>query len=195
MSLTIGPAFTIPGYDAECGATLHAADSIVAHPALWSHYLSGVMGTERESEAAFEVSAAGYDAMFAVLTDPERWPVVSVPLGGDAWLRIVFRNFEEDAGLDFVEERPGRPAKVVASIEGHGFESAMTWAELLAAAALPDGRLTGAQRLVLMLPMLGQQELPDDAGAVLDKALAGTGAGNREALAAAMLDGLDWCTR
>ncbi|PWU57037.1 hypothetical protein DLJ47_03920 [Micromonospora sp. S4605] len=202
MSLTVGPAFTIPGYKAmappdyttECDATVYAADGVVGHAAFWWHYLSGPLGAYRESEAAFEVQAANYNAMGVVLDDPERWPVISVRLDGEAWLRIVYRNIEDAAGLDFVEERPGRPAEVVTSVEGHGFTSAMTWAELLAAAALPDERLTWAQRLILMLPMLGPQELSEDAEEIMHKALEGIGATNRSALAAALLDALDWRT-
>ncbi|MGC5309715.1 hypothetical protein [Micromonospora zamorensis] len=132
MSLSIGPAFTIPGYttmaapdyDIECDATAYAADGVVGHPAFWLHYL----------------------------------------------------------GLDFVEERPGRPARLVASVEGHGFTSAMTWAELLAAAALADERLTWAQRLIRMLPMLGPQELPEDASDVMHRTMDGIGATHRAAL-------------
>lgn len=202
MSLSIGPAFTIPGYttmaapdyDIECNAPVYAADGVVGHPAFWSHYLSGPLGAHRESEAAFEVHAADYHAICAVLNDLERWPVVSVRLDGEVWLRIVYRNVKEEQGLDFVEERPGRPAKLVASVEGHGFTSAMTWAELLAAAALPDERLNGAQRLILMLPMLGPQELPEDASEVMHRALDGIGATNRAALTAGLLDALDWRT-
>ncbi|MGN9807294.1 hypothetical protein [Micromonospora sp. L32] len=202
MSLTIGPAFTIPGYttmappdyDSECDATVYAADDVVGYPAFWLHYLSGPLGAYPESEAAFEVQAADYHAMCGVLDDPERWPVASVRLDGEVWLRIVYRNVEDEAGLDFVEERPGWPAEVVTSVEGHGFTSAMTWAELLAAAALPDERLTWAQRLILMLPMLGPQELSGDAEEAMHRALDGIGATSRSALAAALLDALDWRT-
>ncbi|MEV4199693.1 hypothetical protein [Micromonospora globbae] len=202
MAPTIGPAFTIPGYttmaprdyDVECDATVYAADGVVGYPAFWWHYLSGPLGAYPQSETAFEVPAADYHAMAAVLDDPERWPVISVRLDGDTWLRIVYRNIEDGAGLDFVEQRPGRPAEVVTSVEGHGFTSAMTWAELLAAAALPDEQLTWAQRLILMLPMLGPQELPEDAEEIVRRALEGIGARNRSALAAALLDALDWRT-
>jgi hypothetical protein len=202
MSLIIGPAFTIPGYttmappdyDVECEAIVHAADGLVEYPAFWLHYLSGPLGVHREAEAAFEVQVADYRAMRTVLNDLERWPVVSVRLDGELWLRIVYRNVEEEQGLDFVEERPGQPAKVVTSVEGHGFTSATTWAELLAAAALPDERLAWAQRLILMLPMLGQQELPEDAEEVMHGALDGIGATNRAALATALLEAMDWRT-
>ena len=70
----------------------------------------------------------------------------------------------------------------------------MTWVELLAAAALPDERLTWAQRLILMLPMLGPQELSEDAKEDLRRALDGIGATNRLAVAGALLDALDWRT-
>ncbi|MFG2055072.1 hypothetical protein ACGFI9_13665 [Micromonospora sp. NPDC048930] len=200
MSLMIGPAFTIPGYttvgppdfEIEYDAPVHDAGSLVGHPGFWWYYLSGPLGVERESEGAFPVPTEEYDALCALLSDPERWPAVAVRLDGDVRLWVVFRNFEEDEGLDFVEQRPGQPAERVASVEGHGFPSGLSWAELLAVAALPDDRLTRAQRLLLMLPMLGPQPLPDDADAVLRDALAGVGAGNRSTIAAALVDTLDW---
>ncbi|MEU8329863.1 hypothetical protein [Micromonospora sp. NPDC048839] len=202
MSLIIGAAFTIPGYttmaapdyDVECDATVYEADGVVRHPAFWLHYLSGPLGAHREAEIAFAVQAADHRAMWAILNDPEHWPVVSVRLDGEAWLRIVYRNVEDEQGLDFVEEWPGRSAEVVASVEGHGFSSALTWAELLAAAALPDERLTWAQRLILMLPMLGPQEMPEDAPEVVHRALDGIGATNRSALVGGLLDAMGWRT-
>jgi hypothetical protein len=198
MPLTIGPAFTIPGYttlappdyDSECEATVYAADVVVGYPAFWSHYLAGPLGADRESDAAFEVTAADYQEMSAVLNDPERWPVVSVRLDRNAWLRIVYSNFEDDEGLDFVEERPGQMVKVFTLDQDAG-SSTMTWAELMVAADLPDERLTWAQRLILMLPMLDAQELPADAGEVIDRALEGIGAANRAAVVAVLLDSLD----
>lgn len=196
MSLTVGPAFTIPGYtttappdyDTESEATVYAADVVVDHPAFWSHYLAGPLGADRASDAAFEVTAVEFDAMYAVLNDPERWPVVSVRLDGDGWLRIVYRNFKEDEALDFVEQRPGRPTKVFELDDG---SCPMTWEELLVVANLPDERLTWAQRLILVLAMLEPQQLPADAGEVLDRALRGIGSANRAAVVAALLDSLD----
>ncbi|MBM0231832.1 hypothetical protein JNW91_08150 [Micromonospora sp. STR1_7] len=55
-----------------------------------------------------------------------------------------------------------------------------------------DGRLTWARRLMLMLPMLGPQELSDDAVAVVHRALDGIGATNRLAVAGRLLDRLNW---
>ncbi len=101
-----------PDYDVGCDAAVHAADGVVGYPAFWLHFLSGPLGAHRESEAAFGVPAADYDAMCAVLNDPKRWPAVSVRLDREVWLRIVYRNLEDEAGLDFVEDRPGRPAKI-----------------------------------------------------------------------------------
>lgn len=200
MTLTIGPAFTIPGYttvgppdfDIEFDAPVHDAESLVGHPAFWWYYVSGPLGAARQSEGAFAVTAEEYAAMSAVLSDPEHWPAIPVRLDGNVRLWVVFRNFEEDEGLDFVQERPGRPAERVASVEGHGFPSDLSWADLLAVAALPDDRLTRAQRLLLMLPMLGPQVLPDDAEAVLREALSGIGAENRASLAAALRDAVHW---
>ncbi|MEW2432043.1 hypothetical protein AB0877_28865 [Micromonospora sp. NPDC047644] len=202
MPLTIGPAFTIPGYttlagpdyDTECEAAVYAADVVSDHPAFWSHYLAGPLGADREADAAFEVTPAGHQEMWAVLNDPERWPVVSVRLDRNAWLRIVYRNVEDDATLDFVTVRPGQPVQVFTLDQDAGC-STMTWAELRVAADLPDDRLTWGQRFVLMLPMLEPQELPADAGEVIDRALGGIGAANRAAVVAVLLDSLDWRSR
>ncbi|MEU8425169.1 hypothetical protein AB0C15_30285 [Micromonospora sp. NPDC048835] len=199
MSLTIGPAFTIPGYttaaalddDVEGEATVYDADAVVGHPAFWSHYLAGPLGADRESGAAFDVTAADYQEMSALLNDPEHWPVVSVRLDRDAWLRIVYRNVEDDEALDFVQARPGQPIRIFTLDEDAG-SSTMTWAELLVVADLPDDRLTWGQRLVLLLPMLDPQDLPADAGEVLDRALEAIGAANRAAVVAALLDVLGW---
>ncbi|MFF5081626.1 hypothetical protein ACFY36_31645 [Actinoplanes sp. NPDC000266] len=197
MSPTAGPAFTIPGYTGPVPpghAVVYAADGLVRRPAFWERYLSDPLNAYPEAGNAFEVTAEGRDAVSAVLDDPERWPVVSVRLGAEVWLRIVYRNCEDEPAIDFVRERPGGTAKVVASVQGHGFTSAMTWAELLSAAGRPDERLTWAQRLLLMLPMVGAQELPEDAEQTMDRALDGIGAANRAVLAPILTRRLDWRT-
>ncbi|MBG0566478.1 hypothetical protein [Actinoplanes aureus] len=203
MSLTVGPAFTIPGYtvpippdyEVKRDAIVYAADALVRLPAFWVHYLSDPLSAYPAAEAAFEVSANDRNALWTVLNDLDRWPVVSVRLGAQEWLRIVYRKYEDERALDFVQERPGRAAEVVASVEGHGFTSAMTWAELLAAAALPDKRQTWAQRLLLMLPMLGAQELSEDAEEIMRRALSDIGAANRPALARPLVDRREWRKR
>ncbi|WP_344075922.1 hypothetical protein [Luedemannella helvata] len=197
MSLIIGPAFTIPGYLttvlAECEAMVYDADVVVGHPAFWCCYVEGPLNAFPESQAAFEVSTDEREAMWAFLFDRDRWPAVSVRLDAEAWLRIVFRNVEGDGGLDFVEERPGQPTKVF-DLYGDAGCSTLTWAELKGMADLPDDRLTWAQRLILMLPMLEEQELPADVGEVLDRALAEIGAVNRPAVLEILLDSLGWAS-
>src|SRR5687768_637228 len=100
MSLTVGPAFTIPGYtttvppdyDTECDAAVYEANVVVDHPAFWWHYLAGPLGADREADTAFPVAASELHAMRAVLDDRERWPVVSVCLGGEP------QELPDDAG-------------------------------------------------------------------------------------------------
>ncbi|WP_166379734.1 hypothetical protein [Catellatospora methionotrophica] len=201
MALTVGPSFTVAGYlttappdfDTECEATLYAADSLVGHAAFWRAYLTGPLGADRAADHALPVGAAERNEMDAVLDDPERWPAVPVRLAGDDRMWIVYRNFESDAGLDFVRVSPDRPVQVHDLAQDCG-SSSMTWADLLALAEVPDERLSWAQRFVLLLPLLEPQELPDDAGAVIDRALDGIGAANRAAVVAELLDALDWQT-
>jgi hypothetical protein len=84
---------------------------VLGNPAFWSCYLEGPLNLHPESAAAFEVSAAERDAMWALLLDGDRWPAVSVRLDEEAWLRIVFRNIEGDGRLEFVEETTGPTAE------------------------------------------------------------------------------------
>lgn len=196
MSLKLGPAVTIPGYttlappdfDSEHEATIYPADGVVAYPAFWRFYLSGPLAADREAEDAFGVSEEDGEAMRALLEDPEHWPVVSLRLNDDAWLRIVFRNFEDDEGIDFVRHPSAGPAQVVAATDGQ--LSTLTWAQLVSIAERPDNRLSRAQRLMLMLPMLDSQQLPESAGQTLRRALEDIGAANPSTLAKTLLDNL-----
>ncbi|GIH04022.1 hypothetical protein Rhe02_20890 [Rhizocola hellebori] len=105
-----------------------------------------------------------------VLSKEEEWPVISVGLAARHWLRIVYRNFSDDMGMDFlVDWELGGQAATVAG-RGHTVGPGMCWQGIIAVAAMADETLTYAQRFLLCLPVLGGP-LPHDAKTVLQEAL------------------------
>ena len=184
---------TIRGYERDEGTRIVDANALVDQPGFWSVYLRSACLCE---SAPFDADQAGSSAVEHALSDRHRWPVLSLrlaPVGKGLWrwLRIVYRNFPEDAGIDFlVVSDLGGAAITIASVEGHFFGPGMCWEELRAVADMPDPTLTAAQRLILALPLVGDVGLPADARAVVTEALRSVGAvGNADRLAGEILDG------
>jgi hypothetical protein len=105
-------------------------------------------------------------------------------------LRIVYRNFPDDAGIDFlVTSDLGGTAIAIAAVEGHFRGPGLCWAELQALAGMPDPVHSPTQRLVLALPSLGDTGRPADAVTVVTDALRSIGAvGDAGALAAELIE-------
>jgi len=184
---------TIHGYEREEGTRTVDANALVDRPSFWSVYLRSAC---RSESVPFAADQAGSSAMEQALSDRHRWPVLSLrlaPVGKGLWrwLRIVYRNFPEDAGIDFlVTSDLGGAAITIASVEGHSRGPGMCWEELRAVADMPDPTRTAAQRFILALPLLGDVGLPVDARAVVTEALRSVGAvGNADRLAGELLDG------
>ncbi|MEV6305539.1 hypothetical protein AB0M02_39415 [Actinoplanes sp. NPDC051861] len=88
-----------------------------------------------------------------------RWPVVNLgPLAVVLW-----HGYEFEGGYDFVVLPPGTDRCVsIAAVEGHGHGPGLSWPEVQrlvthATVATPE------QRLLLLLPALGDAETPDSA--------------------------------
>jgi hypothetical protein len=156
----------IRGFEVPSGSRLADANHLLSGPGFWSEYL---LSTARV-EGLFD--DAGRGTMREALQDGENWPVLSVrllPTGGHhRWLRIVYRNFDDDAGIDYlIASDLGGTAIPIAAIEGHFRGPGLCWEELLALAGMPDPQLTRAQRFLLALPLLGDAAAPGDAPAVI----------------------------
>ncbi|GGW91228.1 hypothetical protein [Streptomyces chryseus] len=186
---------------------LVAAEELAEDPAFWLAHLWRTAREPQETAERFGTDTADLDAVLDRLSDEARpWPVLRVPFAGGHTAVVVYRNFPDESGIDFFVHHPdwGRTGHL-GSFDGHDAGPGLTWAELTAIAASPaDGREgldDPSQRLLLLLPMLGDADTPDDAAAVVERALTECGIpADRAAETAVHLldtsffgDGAHWC--
>jgi len=160
----------------------------------WPAYLFDMTGAEHIDllQPAFGVTEKDLEPLVDHLCDRERWPVLTIPLPGDCAIRVVYHNFEGEEGIDFLLDGPAwESALQITNVSGHFQGPGLSWPELVRLSARADtGPLAPAQRMVLLLPMLGDTGLPDDAASTLNGALTACGATGAavEELAGALLD-------
>ena len=82
--------------------------------------------------------------------------------GREARLAVVYRNFAEDEGVDYLLIPEGADALTFATDEGGQFGRGITWNELAALADRQPGERSRATVLLLLAPMLTAVEVPDD---------------------------------
>ncbi|MER5918209.1 hypothetical protein ABT124_50280 [Streptomyces sp. NPDC001982] len=169
----------IEGYD---GGPLVAGEPLVARPGFWSNHLLGSCCRDVGAEPEwFGDDGADVDAMSEVLMDPERWPVFRVPLEGGYGVVVVYRNLVGDYGVDYLLTHPSRSsAHRIASWEGDLEGDTLRWRELIRIADSPSSVAEGiedpAARLLLLLPLLNDHALPDEAVETFSAALVAVGA-------------------
>ncbi|MFG3225177.1 hypothetical protein ACGF07_10390 [Kitasatospora sp. NPDC048194] len=187
----------IPGYENESLAT---GEELVHLPGFWAAYLLWLAEGEGlgPEPALFGADGADVDAAYERLSAPATWPVIRLPMRYGHSILIVHRNFTEDEGVDYYVTHPGwdRP-RSLASIEAHFAGPGLAWRELVHVAEHPGagpGITDPHARLLLLLPVLGDVDLPADATATVAAALAtiGTPAEAAAALAEALLDHPFW---
>ncbi|WP_228989567.1 hypothetical protein [Streptomyces sp. DH8] len=187
----------IPEYLQDC--ELVAAEDLARSPAFWLAHVLMAMGEYEEPAEPYGVDAAAFEAMVDRLSDPdEPWPVLRVGCGGDHTVHVVYVNWEDCSNVDFFVRHPawgrlGHLGQCGADAAGPG----LSWTELLAlATGVPEGGegLTDpSERLLLLLPLLGDADLPGEAHATVARALSHCGI-RREAagdLATVLLAGQD----
>ncbi|MFJ8072694.1 hypothetical protein ACIQ7Q_01810 [Streptomyces sp. NPDC096176] len=181
----------IAGYD---GGPLTHRPELLDERLFWLGHLSSCAHDEEAEELLFgpDLDAAG--DFHRTLHERADWPVFTVPLTVGHRVHVVYRTFEDDPGIDFLVHHPDwERAELLAVDDGHFMGPALSWPELTAAAdnGLPGGSTTDpSARLLLLLPALGDDDLPDDAVERLRSALqALVGVEDPEAVAAALLDG------
>jgi hypothetical protein len=161
----------------------------------WPAYLLDM--TEGEyvdlMEPAFGVTEKDLEPLLDHLHDRERWPVLTIPLPGDCAIRVVYHNFEGEEGIDFLlDDARWDSALQVANVSGHFQGPGLSWAELVRLSGrTATGSLAPAQRMMLLLPTLGDAGLPADAASTVTAALTACGATGVavKELARALLDG------
>ncbi|MFI6874388.1 hypothetical protein ACIBL6_13175 [Streptomyces sp. NPDC050400] len=176
----------IEGYD---GGPLGAGESLPARPGFWSNHLAevctGTAGGAPFRPEWFGEDGADVDAMTETLFDPERWPVLRVLTADGSGIAVVLRNQPGDYGTDYLRVPPGGhgPAQPIAG-------SGLTWPELIALADAPGPLAAGVEapavRLLLLIPLLDDLEVPQEAAVRVGAALTAVGVGGDVAPSTAM---------
>lgn len=183
----------IPGYLEDC--ELAAAEDLARDPAFWLAHVQLTIGDPGEEATRYGVGEAAYEAMVERLGDTELpWPVLRVEFDGGHTVYAVYANFEDACDVEFFVRHPawgrlGHLGQCGSDDAGPG----LSWAELthLAASVQEGGEHLSdtSQRLLLLLPMLGDADLPAEAHGTVARALSDCGIGSDAVaeLAAALL--------
>ena len=156
-------------------ATVFDASGWLEDATFWPAHLLAAAGA-RDAPASFDVDLADVDAMLDELQRMDRWPAFGVSVGDQNNIYLIWRNFDEDIGIDYVLAGEGfESSVVVAALEGHFVGPAWSWRELLDLAEQPDTRRSTAERLLILLPALGDADLPAAALDVVADAITAVG--------------------
>ncbi|MFJ3504897.1 MULTISPECIES: hypothetical protein [unclassified Streptomyces] len=182
----------IEGYD---DGPLAAGEPLLDRPGFWSNHLPVLCGdgtcAERPVPEWFGEDGADADALSELLFDSERWPVFRVPSETGPGAVVVYRNLIGEYGTDYLLTDPdGNRARRIGGWDGDFTGAGLTWRELTGIADGPsstaDGVQAPASRLLLLLPLLADPDVPDDeASARVTAALVVVGAPPRTAPATA----------
>jgi hypothetical protein len=122
----------------------------------------------------------------AELSRPEAWPCFALPLATGATLMVVYRNLEDEGGVDLlVDPGDGSPAYTVARIDGHPALPGLSWAELV---SIASQSAAPAPTMLLLFQFVGD-DLPPSASGVVEAALVACGVPNgRQAITRHLID-------
>ncbi|MEU8433842.1 hypothetical protein AB0F18_13125 [Streptomyces sp. NPDC029216] len=181
----------IQGYD---DGPLVSGEPLVGRPGFWANYLMAMCadGTcvERPAPEWFGDDGADCDSLSETLLDPERWPVFRVPAADGPGVAVIYRNLVGDYDIDYLLTHPdGSYAQRIANWEGHLSGTGLTWQELIRTADAPSCDAKGVQdraaRLLLVLPLCNDLDIPPAALSRVTDALLAAGAPEETATATA----------
>jgi hypothetical protein len=151
--------------------------AFLTESAFWAvHSMAVGVGGLNDVEGGFGVDVDDAEALCEQLLDHDRWPVFHVPLKSGATIHVIYRNLDGDMGLDFVLAHPDWPSDLqLAAVEGCFVGPGLSWPELTAIAEQPPTAAdSAAGRLLMLLPAMGDANLPDHAAPTLAAALTRT---------------------
>ncbi|MET7301038.1 hypothetical protein [Embleya sp. NPDC005575] len=157
----------------------------MARPGFWANHLLGFGGIGSggvyPAPEWFGDDGADTDALSELLLDADRWPVFRIPAAAGPGAVVIYRNMVGDYGTDYLLTHPGRShAHRIACWDGDFTGTGLTWPELVRIADNPapaaDGVRDPAARLLLVLPLLADPEVPTQAPTRLSAALTAVGA-------------------
>lgn len=156
-------------------SVLFDASSWTMDELFWPAFLFTVGGSGTAA-VAFDADPADVEAYAEELHRPGRWPFVVVRLASGHRLYVLFRNFEGDAGWDYLLQPAGTDTVItLAALEGHFRGPAYSWRDLVLVADQPDPVRSAAERLLLLLPAMGDADVPADAEQMVAAAFVAVG--------------------
>ncbi|WP_328402446.1 hypothetical protein OHS70_29930 [Streptomyces sp. NBC_00390] len=188
----------IPEYEQEF--ELAGSEQLVTGPEFWFLHLYMWQGEPRATAESFGADTADVDALYERLFDEDApWPVFRVPFGGGHAAVVAYRNFPEDNGIDYFVHHPewGRLGHL-GQMDGHDTGPGLSWRELITVADDVQAGMPGltdpAERFLLLLPMLGDMDMPADASRIVAERLTRCGIPEAQALdiAGRVLDNPFW---
>lgn len=113
---------------------LFDANAWLDQAAVWPALLYAIGGANTAVDA-FDVDPADIDVMLTQLSSPDRWPVFTLDLASDHRIHLVWRNFDGDAGWDYLLAGDAFDEPVpLALLEGHFRGPGLSWPELVTVA-------------------------------------------------------------
>ncbi|WP_229869333.1 hypothetical protein [Streptomyces inusitatus] len=151
-------------------APLVAGEELLVLPGFWAAYLLWLCRTGEEDPEPewFGADEADTDAAYEALNDEGRWPVFRIPFSDGHTAVVLACNHADDAGTEYFVSHPAWDRNgYLATIDGHQAGPGLSWRELTHIANTPDPHAPGVQapyaRLLLLLPALGDADLPGEA--------------------------------
>ncbi|XVU25456.1 hypothetical protein ACQPZJ_51220 [Actinoplanes sp. CA-054009] len=152
-------------YDGVDPSVLTDGAWLLDQPGFWLRLVDGFTGADLWPD--FSV----FDDMEALderIRQSGTWPVLQVT---DHLAVILWHGHDHEGGIDYVILPPESARCLsIAAVEGHGYGPGLSWPETLR--AVNHGHLgTPAQRLLLLLPALGDAATPPEATDLVASAL------------------------
>ncbi|MBD0689604.1 hypothetical protein BG452_27865 [Streptomyces sp. CBMA123] len=140
---------------------------MAADPAFWFAHLLLILSHDVDEPEAYGVPEEAYDAMMARLFDAEAPPLLfRAPFRHGHTACVTYQSFEDESLIDFFVEHPdwGRFG-FLGQFGPHGSAPGLSWPELVNLARSEgdpgaEGLQDRAQRLLLLLPALGDADTP-----------------------------------
>jgi hypothetical protein len=148
-------------YDGVAPEVIADGSWLLARPAFWLSLLDGYADPDL-LDTLFEGTGADPEALHEEVTASGRWPVLRLGAEPADLAMVYWHGPDDEGGYDYVVLPEGGRCISVAAQEGHGHGPGLSWPEAWRLAE--RGTLgTAAQRLFLMLPALGDADVPKEA--------------------------------
>ncbi|GAA3259759.1 hypothetical protein GCM10010532_111280 [Dactylosporangium siamense] len=139
---------------------------LVGQAAFWPAYFLNQSIEEQDLLCrVYSVDAESVGQMQRLLSDPRAWPRFDLDLPRGGRITVIFRNYADDPGVDYLlaAEPDGRSVRISA-LGGDAEGPGISWPELVSVADHGTDPREGAVRLLLLAPMLGDADA-DELGA------------------------------